>query len=68
MHVYIDPEPGNPVLRRCTILLSLTQSCFNKVHISTPNGAYNTCCHNSRKMLIKYIPIMSCRDLIVMDE
>ena len=28
LHVYIAPEPGNPVLRRCTILLPLTQTCF----------------------------------------
>jgi len=35
MHVYIV----------YTVLLSLTQTCFQQVHISTPNGAYNTCCH-----------------------
>ena len=28
MHVYIVPEPGKPVLRHCTVLLSLTQTCF----------------------------------------
>jgi len=44
-HVYIAPEPGNPVLRRCTILLSLTQSCFDPERDSTPNAAYNACCH-----------------------
>ena len=41
MHVCIAPEPGNPVLRRCTVLLSLTQTCSNPAHISTPKGAYN---------------------------
>ena len=25
IHVYIAPEPSKPVLRRCTVLLSLTQ-------------------------------------------
>ena len=40
MHVYIAPEPGNPVLRRCTVLLSLTQTCFHPTHISTHKGAY----------------------------
>jgi len=44
MHVYISPEPGNPVLRCCTALLSLTQTYFHPAHISTPQGAYNACC------------------------
>ena len=39
MHVYIVPEPGNPVLRCCTVLLSLTPTCFHPTHISTPKGA-----------------------------
>ena len=38
MHVYIAPKPGNPVLRRCTVLLSLTRTCSNPVPTSTPNG------------------------------
>ena len=41
MHVYIAPETGNPVLRRFTVLLSLTQTCFQPAHILTPKGAYN---------------------------
>ena len=41
MCVYIAPEPGHPVLRRCTVLLSQTQTCFHPTHISTPKGAYN---------------------------
>ena len=41
MHVYIAPEPGNPVLRRCTISLSTTKTCFHPTHISIPKGAYN---------------------------
>jgi len=46
MNVYIAPEPGKPVLRRCTVvLLSLTQTGFHQAHISTPNGAYNACRH-----------------------
>ena len=45
MHIYIAPEPGNPVLRGFTVLLSLTQSCFYPAHISIPKGAYNACCH-----------------------
>jgi len=40
MHVYIATEPGKPVLRRCTVLLSLTQTCFHPAHISTPKRAY----------------------------
>ena len=40
MHVYIAPEPGNPVLRRCTVVLSLIQTCFYPTHISTAKGAY----------------------------
>ena len=34
MHVYIAPEPGYPVLRCCTVLLSLTQT---SVHIDNVN-------------------------------
>ena len=45
MHVYIAPEPGIPVLRHCTVLLSRTQTCFSPTHISTPKGGYNACCH-----------------------
>ena len=51
MHVYLAPEPGNHVLRRCTVLLSLTQTRFHPAHISTPKGAYNACCHYRRKAL-----------------
>ena len=64
MHVYIAPEPGNPVLRRCTIVLSLTQTCFHPAHISTPKRAYNACCHYRRKSLFKHIAIASCQVLI----
>ena len=42
MHVYIAPEPGNPVLRRCTVLVSPIQICFYPAHISTANGAYRS--------------------------
>ena len=45
MRVYIAPEPGNPVLRRCTVLLSLIQTCFYPAQVSTAKGAYNACCH-----------------------
>jgi len=45
MHVYIAPEPGNPVLRCCTVSLSLTQTCFYPAQVSPPNGAYIACCH-----------------------
>ena len=68
MHVYIAPESGNPVLRRCTILLSLTQTCFYPAHISTPKGAYNACCHYRHKALLKHIAIETCQVLIFMDE
>ena len=65
MHVYIEPEPGNPILRRCTVLLSLTRTRFHPAHISIPMGAYNTCCHYRRKLLLKYIAITSCQVLIL---
>ena len=68
MHVYIAPEPGNPVLRRFTILLYLTQICFHPAHISTRKRAYNACCHYSRKALLKHTAIASCQVLIFMDE
>ena len=68
MRVYIAPEPDNPVLRRCTVLLSLTQTCFHPAHISTPKGAYNACCHYRHKALLKHIAIVSCQVLIFMDE
>ena len=68
MHVYIVPEPGNPVLMCCTVLLSLTQTSFHPAHISTPKGAYNACCHYRRKALLKHIPIISCQVLIFMGE
>ena len=68
MHLYIVPEPGNPVLRRCTVLLSLTQTCFHPVHISTPKGAYNLFSHYRRKALFKHITIVSCQVLIFMDQ
>jgi len=64
MHVHIEPEQGNPVLRRCTILLSLTQTCLHPAPISTPKGAYNACCHERRKALLEYIAITSCQVLI----
>jgi len=67
MHVYIVPEPGNSVLRRCTILLSLTRTCFHPAHISTPKRAYNACCHYRRKALLKHIATASCQVLIFMD-
>ena len=68
MHVSIAPEPGNPVLRRCTALLSPTQTCFHPAHISTPKGAYNACCHYRRKALLKHIAIASRQVLMFMDE
>ena len=33
-------------------------------HISTPKGAYNSCCHYRRKALLKHIAIASCQVLI----
>ena len=64
MHVYIVPEPGNPVLKHCTVLLTLTQACFHPAYISTPKEAYNACCHYRRKALLKHIAIASCQFLI----
>ena len=29
MHVYIAPEPGNPVLRRCTVIIMFQHSHHN---------------------------------------
>jgi len=68
MNVYIAPEPADPVLMRCTVSLSLAQACFYPAHISTPNGAYNACCHYRRKVLLKHMAIASCQVFIVMDE
>ena len=65
MHVCIMPEPGNPVLRHSTVLLSLTQTCFHPAHISTPKGTYNACCHYRHKALFKNIAIASCQVLIL---
>ena len=65
MHIYIAPEPGNLVLRCCTVLLSLPQTCFHPTHISAPKGAYNACCHYRRKALLKHIAIASCQVLIL---
>ena len=55
MHVYIAPELGNPVMRRCTILVSPTQTCFQQAHIATPKGAYNACCHYRRSVTQTHI-------------
>ena len=33
IQVYIETEPDNPVLRRCTILVSPTQTCFHPANI-----------------------------------
>jgi len=45
MHVYIAPEPGNPILGPCTVLLSLIQTRFHSTHASIHMGTYNACCH-----------------------
>ena len=68
MHVYIEPESGNPVLRCCTVLLSLIRTCFHPAHISTPKGAYNACCDYRHKALLKHIAIACCQVLIFMAE
>ena len=36
MHVYIASEPGNLILRHCTILLSLSQTWFNQAPPQLP--------------------------------
>ena len=45
IHVYIAAEPGNPVLRRRTMVSSLTQIAFNPGPTSTSNGAPSACWH-----------------------
>ena len=55
MHVYIAPELGYLVLRRCTVLLSPTQTCFHPAHISTRKGAYEACCHYRRTTLLEHL-------------
>ena len=67
MHVYIAPEPGNPVLRRCTVLLSLTQSCFHPAHISSEHTTHAAIIGITRALLT-HIAIASCQVLIFMDE
>ena len=66
MHVYIAPVPGNPVLRRCTIIIIPGSDLFqSNTHISTPRGVYNTCCHYRSRALFRHIhvTIMSCQVL-----
>ena len=67
MHVYIGPEPDDPVLRRCTVLVSPTQACFHPGYISTPKGAYNVCRHYKRKALLEHVAI-AVRYSFFMDE
>ncbi|KAK2142966.1 hypothetical protein LSH36_891g01005 [Paralvinella palmiformis] len=50
--------------RRFTILLSLTQTCSNPPHTSTPEGAYKAYCHYRRKVLHKGTAITSYQVLI----
>ena len=67
--IYIAPLFSQiATLRRCTVLLPLTQTCFDPASISTPRGAYNPCCYFRPKGLLKHIAIMSCQILIFMDE
>ena len=65
MHVYIAPEPGNLVLRCCTVLLSLPQTCFHPAHLSTPKGAYKK--HTTHAAIIgaKFIATTSCQVLVL---
>jgi hypothetical protein len=42
---------------------SLTQTCFNPAHISTPQGAYRPCCCKQCKGLLNHIAISSCQVL-----
>jgi len=46
------------------VLLSLTQTCPNPTHISTPKGLYNACCHYRHIALPEHIAITSCQVLV----
>ena len=51
-------------LRHFTVLLSMTQTCFNPAHTSISKGVYNASCHCMRKALFKHTAITSCQVLI----
>ena len=40
-------------------ITSLTQTCFNPAHTSTPRGAFSPCCHKQRNRLLNHIAISS---------
>ena len=63
-HLYSALFSKIAALRRFTILLSLTQTCFHPAYISTPKGAYNACCHYRHKALLRHTTITSCPILI----
>ena len=67
-HLYSTLFSYIAVLRRFTVLLSLTRTCSNPAHISTPEWAYSTYYHYRRKALLEHISITSCQVLIFMDE
>jgi len=62
--IYIVPYSARSCYKVLyNISLSLTQTCFHPAQISTPNGAYNGCCHYRHKALLKHIAIVSCQVL-----
>ncbi len=42
---------------------SLTQTCLNPAHTSTPQGVYSPCCCKQRNRLLNHIAISSCQVL-----
>ena len=64
MHVYIAPEPGNPVLRRCTIIIIPDSDLFqSNTHISSP-GSIQHMLPIWRIALILHMTIASCQVLV----
>jgi len=65
IHVYISPEPGHTVLRRCTVLLSLTQTCFHPSQLQREHTKYAAI---KGAESLKHIDIMSYQVITFMDE
>ena len=64
MHVYIAPEPGNPVLRRCTIISIPDADLFqSNTHLSS-TGSIQHMLPYWRIALIMHMTIASCQVLV----
>ena len=67
MHVYIAPEPGNPVLEQCTVLIIIPDSNLfpPNTHLNSQGGIQRIhAAIKGTKALLKHIAITSCQVLI----